>query len=156
MITEHFHFHKRYQAAHESIADFDAALRKLAVHCKFGKHLQETLRDRFVCGLRHKAIQRCLLTKSTLTYAKAIEIARGMESADKDAKTFKMPVAIIKKLSTSPQKSNEIQINCYRCGRANHTPAQCKFSCLKCKNLGHIAPACRSTRPMQQKQTDTR
>ena len=50
--------HKRDQAAGESIADFDAALRKLAVHCQFGENLQETLRDQFVCGLHHEAIQR--------------------------------------------------------------------------------------------------
>ena len=159
VITERFHFHKRDQAADETIADFDAALRKLAVHCEFGNHLQETLRDRFVCGLRHEAIQRRLLSESTLTYAKAIEIARGMESADKDAKTFKMSDPIIKKLSTRPQKFTETRTNCYRCGRANHTPANCKFKdsrCLKCKKLGHIAPACQSTRPMQQKQTGTR
>ena len=107
MITEHFHFHKRDQATQESIADFDAALRKLAVHCEFGNHLQETLRDRFVYGLRHEAIQRRLLLESTLTYAKAIEIARGMEAADKDAETFKTPNPIIKKLSIRPQKSTE-------------------------------------------------
>ena len=50
VITERFHFHKRDQAADETIADFDAALRKLAVHCEFGNHLQETLRDRFVAA----------------------------------------------------------------------------------------------------------
>ena len=159
VITEHFHFHKRDQAADETIADFDAALRKLAVHCEFGNHLQETLRDRFVCGLRHEAIQCRLLSESTLTYAKAIEITRGMESADKDAKTFKMSDPIIKKLSSRPQKFTEMRTNCYRCGRANHTPANCKFKdsrCLKCKKLGHIAPVCQSMRPMQQKQTGTR
>ena len=50
VITERFHFHKRDQAAGETISDFDAALRKLAIHCQFGDTLQETLRDRFVCG----------------------------------------------------------------------------------------------------------
>ena len=35
----------------ETIAKFDAALRKLAIHCQFG----ETL-DWFISGLRHNAI----------------------------------------------------------------------------------------------------
>jgi hypothetical protein len=35
VITERFHFHKRVRAAEESVADFDAALRKLANYCQF-------------------------------------------------------------------------------------------------------------------------
>ena len=68
MIIECFHFHKRDQAAHGSIADFYAVLKKLAIHCEFGNHLQEIFRDHFVCGLHHEAIHRFLLSKSTLTY----------------------------------------------------------------------------------------
>ena len=52
VIAEIFQFHRRAQAADESIAEFDAALRKLATHCEFGETLEEALRDRFVCGLR--------------------------------------------------------------------------------------------------------
>ena len=88
-IAERFHFHKRDQAAGESVAEYDAALRKLAVNCKFGTNLQDTLRDRFVCGLRHEAIQRRLLSESTLTYATATETARAMEAADKDTRAFR-------------------------------------------------------------------
>ena len=35
IIAERFHFHKPDQAAGETIADFDAALWKLATHCEF-------------------------------------------------------------------------------------------------------------------------
>ena len=58
VIAKRFHFHKRNQAAGESIADYDTSLRKLASQCSFGDSLEEALRDRFVCGLRHEAIQR--------------------------------------------------------------------------------------------------
>ena len=54
--------------------------------CNFGDHLEETLRDRIMCGLWHKAIQRRLLSEVDLTYAKAMEIASGMESADRDTR----------------------------------------------------------------------
>ena len=77
-IAERFHFHKRDQAAGETVAEFDAALRRLAVNCTFGDALQDTLRDRFVCGLRHEAMQRRLLSESSLDYAKAIEIAKAI------------------------------------------------------------------------------
>ena len=41
VIAERFHFHKRDQLPGESICDFDAALRKLATHCRFGEALEE-------------------------------------------------------------------------------------------------------------------
>ena len=89
VIAQQFHFHKRNQAVGESIADYDASLRKLASQCQFGDHLEETLGDRFVCGLGHEAIQRRLLSEVDLTYAKAMEIASGMEVADRDTKALK-------------------------------------------------------------------
>jgi len=61
---------------------YEAALRKFATYCAFKDNLAETLHDCFVCGLSHKTIQCHLLAETTLTYVKALEIARGMESAD--------------------------------------------------------------------------
>ena len=46
IIAERFHFHKKEQAAGETIAEFDASLRKLATHCQFGATLEEALRFR--------------------------------------------------------------------------------------------------------------
>ena len=43
VIADRFKFHKRDQSATESIAEFDAALRKLAIHCNFGETLEDTL-----------------------------------------------------------------------------------------------------------------
>ena len=70
----------------ETIAEFDAALRKLAVHCQFGEMLEASLRDQFVCGLRRDTIQRRLLSETMLTYYKMLEIACGMELANKEMK----------------------------------------------------------------------
>ena len=122
IIAERFHFHKRDQTAGETVAAFDAALRKLAVHCNFGEVLQDTLRDRFVCGLRHDAIQRRLLSETSLTYDKALEIAKAMEAADKDARAFKRTDAAVQKLGGGyfrKQKSPSPRQSCYRCGRPN-------------------------------------
>ena len=145
-IAERFHFHKRDQAAGESIAEFDAALRCLSIHCQFGETLEDSLRDRFVCGLRHEPIQRCLLAETSLTYSKALDIARGMESAEKETNAFKTTEPAIKKLGAKPQRSSTTQ-NCYRCGCSNHRADTCKFKdakCHACGKTGHIAPACRS------------
>ena len=128
VIADRFHFHKRDQAAGESIADYDAHLRKLAVHCNFGATLDEVLRDRFVCGLRHDAIQRRLLSETALTYTKAMEIA---------------------------QRSSDSQQACYRCNRPGHSASTCRFKdseCHACGKKGHIAPACRSKPRAQSRQ----
>ncbi len=58
VIAERFHFQKRDQVPDESLAEYDAVLRKLATHCNFGAYLTEALRDRFVAGLRSEAMQR--------------------------------------------------------------------------------------------------
>ena len=128
----------------------DAALRKLAIHCQFDDTLQETLCDRFVCGLRHDAIQCRLLSKCNLTYKKALEISQGMEGADKDTKSFKTTDPMINR--TGSRFQNAAGRNYYRCGRSNHTPATCKFKdvkCLKCGKQGHIVPACQTSNRKQ-------
>ena len=73
----------------ESIEEFDAALHKLAIHSKFGTQLDDTLRDRFVCGLCQETVQRRLLSEKDLNYMKAMEISLAMEAADANAKSVK-------------------------------------------------------------------
>ena len=47
-IVERYHFHKRDQAAEESLAEYVVELRRLAARCEFGDHLDDALCDRFV------------------------------------------------------------------------------------------------------------
>ena len=51
-IVECLHFHKREQSTSETLAEFMAELRRLAAKCEFSTHLDQALRDRFVCGMR--------------------------------------------------------------------------------------------------------
>ena len=85
IIAERFRFHRRQQQEGESVNEYVAVLKKLAEHCEFGENLNDTLRDRLVCGLKNEQIQKQLLSKSTLTLPKATEIAVAMETASKDA-----------------------------------------------------------------------
>lgn len=85
VIAERFRFHKRNQEEGESVTMFVASLRKLAEHCEFKDVLNNTLRDRLVCGLRNEAAQKKLLTESDLTLDKAINISVTMEMASKEA-----------------------------------------------------------------------
>ena len=86
----------------ESIADYDVALRKLATNCKFGHYLEDALRNRFVCGLSNKAIQRRLLSEPDLTLTKAMELAQGMEAAERNSKSLKGTEFAIRKLRGKP------------------------------------------------------
>ena len=143
-IAERFHFRKRKQAAGET-ADYDAALRKLALHCNFGTNLEAELRDQIVCGPRNESLQRRLLTEVDLSYKKVMEMAQAIELADKHAKTVRgssevhhIPQKPIKPPSytisqTKPQGQPR---DCYRCG-GKHAPWDCRFNHVATvRNLG--------------------
>ena len=61
-------------AVGETIAEYEAELRRLATHCEFDAHPSQALRDRLVCRLRNEATQKHLLSKSDLTLEWFIEI----------------------------------------------------------------------------------
>ena len=147
VIAERFHFHRREQGVEESISVYVAELRRLASSCKFKEdYLEEALRDRFVCGLRSEAIQRHLLSQRSLTLKIAVDSALAMEAAEKNAKALKSDSALgIQKLQSNARGRHSGP--CYRCGRGEHNPAECRFKnarCHRCGKIGHIAPVCRS------------
>ena len=147
VITEKYHFHKRDQAMDKSIAEYDAALRKLAIHCKFETYLEEALRDRFVCGLCNEAMQRRLLAETDLTLTKAMELTQSMEAADHNSRAFKATEPTIKKISSRQPQRTRPQQPCCRCRKSGHKAPDCGFKdadCHACGKKGHIAPACRS------------
>ena len=143
IIAERFHFHRRSQAMGESITEYLAELRCLSAHCSFGDHLEETLRDRLVCGLRSESIQKRLLAEAELTLTRAIEIVLGMEATEKTTKSLKEGETSIQQVSISQIP----RAPCSRCGKTSHDPRDCLFQnaqCYKCGKFGHIASVCRS------------
>ena len=153
VIAERYRFHQRSQRSDESIAEYLADLRRLATHCEFGNFLNDALRDRLVCGLRSEAAQKRLLAEPNLTLARALELSQGMEAASKSAKTFQTPEASIKALTKTDGQSRSMRTQasrtmpCFRCGRTNHKPFDCRFlsaACHNCGRTGHIAPVRRS------------
>ncbi len=58
IIVHRFHFNCRSRKTDESIAEYVAALRELALNCKFEKKelLEEMICDRFVCGVNHPGL----------------------------------------------------------------------------------------------------
>ena len=95
-----------------------AELRRLTTHCEFGDYLDEALRDRLVCGLHTKANQRKLLSEAKLTLKRALELAQGMEAAERTAKSLKGRETAVNHLAAKP---------CYRCGKTSHDHKDHKF-----------------------------
>ena len=126
----------------ESIADYVAELRRLATKCKFEEtrdFLEDSLRDRFVFGLRAEGIRKRLLTESNLTFAKAIEVAQSVETASKDAQQPSEQVS--SKIHSVPAPTPAKSKFCHRCGQTNHKASNCKFKeaiCHSCGTKGHL------------------
>ena len=81
MVTVYYTAQPKDYSSFAGDSIFTAELQRLTIHCEFGAHLDEALRDRFVCGLASETIQKRLLTEKELTLSGAIDIAHGMESA---------------------------------------------------------------------------
>ena len=81
-IAERFKFNMRDRKDGESLSQYLAELRRLTEHCDYGDQLENMLRDRLVCGIKHERIQQRLLSEGdSLTLQRALDIAHSMESA---------------------------------------------------------------------------
>ena len=154
VIAERFHFHKRDQREHEKISDYCTTLKKASERCEFKAFLDEASRDRFVCGLKSRNIQKKLLAEQDLTWNKALEIAQEMESAEQQASNYGgIGMQAVNTLKLRPRglgKQRNVQKKepgkpCFRCG-AQHSPQTCKFKneqCHNCKGIAHISKVCK-------------
>ena len=102
--------------------------------------MEDALRDQFVSGLQSEAMHKRLLTETErLTFARAVEIKSGMETAAKNAWS-------LHESNDNPGiKHVTDHLPCKHCGRKNHEAYQCRFKSAKCHNCvkqGHIATVC--------------
>ena len=161
VIMQRYKFNTRTRAEGESVANYVAALRELAQHCDYNDTLSDMLRDRLVCGVKHKGITNRLLNEKKLTYEKALELAQAMETAEKDTRHLQTTQSAPEVHHNTSQKRGTgqkkqpaarqgqrgaTQLSCYRCG-GDHLPTKCRFKdtvCHACKKRGHIVKVCRS------------
>jgi hypothetical protein len=144
VIAERFRFHKRHQSTGESVKDYVAELRKLSEYCEFRDSLEDTLRDRFVCGIRGENVQRKLLPIQDLTLQKTIDIATEMTTASKDAAELRstVPVENVGKIAKSkrpkqlkPKRKKQHKkaddqkekLSFVHCGKENQKSEKCRL-----------------------------
>ena len=154
--AERFRFHNGDQQEGDTVAQYIAQIIKLSEYCEFVDNLGDSLRDRLVCRLRRKQTQKWLLSERNLTFDHAVDMSVTVETATKDAAElgqYRYGAAI----HNIQPKQNKRQYRkpCFRCARNGNTPDECRFrdaQCHKCKQKGHIKPACQSNGGLYEKQ----
>ncbi|KAK9403598.1 hypothetical protein NXF25_008425 [Crotalus adamanteus] len=187
LLKEHFHpkvsviswrhtFEQRDQRSGESAKEYITALRKAAKPCEF-KDLEERLRDRFVCGLRHRELQQRLFAKEELSFQDALREVTAEEAAGGAVKNMRPirssaegasvhqedvrrnseedPDEEVDRLHPAKEEnqkgSSSAPLKCIGCG-GRHRRTDCKFrsaTCRACGKQGHIAAVCLGRRKAQ-------
>lgn len=176
----------RKQASGESVDQFLQSLKLLSKDCCFkdvtkDTYTQEAIRDAFISGLSSPSIRQRLLEKDTLTLNEAIQLARSLDSAQRNAEMYVTPVSggnfssALEKTPTAPWGSPRASLEknvimstaedssaatfkatCYYCGNLNHPRVRCparNVVCLKCGRRGHFGKVCKA--PITNKRRNT-
>ena len=80
-IYESYRFFTRQQEEDESLRTYITQLKILAKSCNFGPLEERLVRDRIVCGMSNRTLQKRFLEDSSLTLAKCERRCRCEESA---------------------------------------------------------------------------
>ncbi|KAG7308938.1 hypothetical protein JYU34_006209 [Plutella xylostella] len=163
-FAERAKFYEAVRASGESIEDWAARLRSLAVYCEFETALDELLRDRFILGLSVGPEKDRLFEQNAkeLTFAKAVEVARQAASARQARAPVAGPSLVKEEVlyrvsgerggrAAGPQAgagaaaASPDQTKCQICGLKSHMSEKCRFKgykCQKCGRKGHLKRMC--------------
>ena len=145
----------RVQEAGETVDDFVCGLKEIASSCDFCHHcLDNRYRDRVVVGIRDEEARRRMLEEPTLTFQKAVDIARASENATSNSSAIRSSSGptILGKVSQYRRSRSRLKkmptAKCTRCGDEAHSDsAGCRaagLTCHACGKIGHFASVCRS------------
>lgn len=145
-------FHNATKSDAQTIAEWYAQIKTLAMECAFGDHLEAFLVDEFVIGLTGKIFEKLYEEDEKLTLENAYKIALRAEV--KYMIQGRSEVNFVRNKSQgnsssrgSAEDNKSKRSKCKHCGWTNHTSEKCKFkdaSCNKCKKTGHLASICQS------------
>lgn len=142
------------QSPEDRVEDFYRKLNVLATDCNFRDvdsitYKEEYVRDAFISGLRNNSIRTRLLEKPNLTLTETIELAKGLETASINSKTFYYADTNNTVCSSVKEKQKvKSKWQCYFCGSDKfHLRQNCPAKNATCKNcfkLGHMELMCKS------------
>ena len=170
----------RKQALSETLDQYLIVLRQLSTDCQFVAvtaeiNREEAIRDAMITGLRSSYIRQRLLENRSLTLSEAYNQARALESAHKQAETYRStdtishvaavaasssvdeivadegqpaPSLAAIKVSRRPLPSVTTSSRCYFCGLDKHPRSKCparEAICHFCAKRGHFSKVCKST-----------
>ena len=131
------------------LSEYLAELRRLTENCDYKEQLEDMLRDRLVCGIKHEHIKQRLLSEAdSLTLQRALDIVHSVEPAIHQTSMMRSAYSSNPEMFEEVRKMNASNqnLNCYRCN-GRHKANDCQFKskeCYVCKKKGHIAKVCRS------------
>ncbi|KFD47300.1 hypothetical protein M513_11810 [Trichuris suis] len=153
----------RKQQPGESIDEFLRALNILSTECNFKavsatQYREELIRDAFVSGLHSQTIRQRLLESRTCDLASCLDIARILESAQKNSEAYSAPptpeATVAASAADTPESGHSSaqqesclaaapkKSRCFFCGLSKHLQSQCparEVICYKCNKKGHYA-----------------
>ena len=152
-IHESYRFFTRQQDG-ESLRAHITELKILAKSCNFAALEDKLMRDRIVCSMLNKPLQKVFLEDSSLTLAKCEKRCRSEESAagqvrQMGIKNEQRQVQLdIDAVQTSRREaegwSKDRWFKCRNCGR-QHSSGRCPahgLECRACGKLNHFAAVC--------------
>lgn len=166
VVYESACFNRREQESTETVDQYITVLHNMADRCDYGGLRDRLIRDRFILGLRDKALSEALQLDAKLTLASALAKARQKESvrqqqqllqASERTSMVKMENTLLDAVARTKDGKNKNRARpsnaaktssptCGYCGGAPHPRSSCPAKaekCSKCKTKGHYARVCR-------------
>ncbi|XP_071638445.1 uncharacterized protein [Temnothorax longispinosus] len=151
-------FHKAQQTETETVAEFAARLKSLAITCNFGD-VSIALRDQFVCGLKDHATKTLLFREDKLTFETAYRLATTLEAAEKNASstdktnpTTETTKELVNKIHTKP---NDRQFQSRGRGSYSGKRGSRRYNANQGTKGNREASICRAKGSIQQLQRDS-
>ncbi|KAJ1089758.1 hypothetical protein NDU88_002903 [Pleurodeles waltl] len=172
VAVDRFKFYHRKQQLEESVDDYVAALKNLALSCKFGNLHDDLVRDQIIMHTANPHIQEKLWSRGEAPLREVIDMVKSAELTGRCAKAVlrseeksfskledNATIAMVKKnnessikrvYSSRGEKENSILKDkriCFRCGSkfrlANDRKCPARNQkCSNCGVLGHFAKVC--------------